>query len=346
MHAFDRFSTGAAVLALVCGGCDRGASRGDDTAEAAGAATVLNGVNFNGLSFNGVSFNGVGLDPLSFAGVQLAGQTLASVSLDGSSLSATLPGGARATGSGLVGAELSGTLSNGDTVTVRIDGVTAGSEPDVQRYTVSARQAGSATFQPLCGAAADGTPVQAIPLAGSWDESTSTSTGGAHMNDTRVFTFACEGFALAKCVELGYAPWRSVTECSAPGNCALRSLASFHQACTRMLRADYCGDGMATTRDSTQVDVWDNFSIQTDDAPTWSLEAEWSPGGAVCVDQTRWPTIQGSGVAVKTYIQDRCPSAWQTPGCAGAGSTFFTANGFDVPLATRALLRTRVNARP
>jgi hypothetical protein len=341
MHAFDRFSTGATVLALACAGCDPGASRGDDTAEAASAATVLNGINFNGVSFNGVQ-----LDPLPFAGLQLAGQALASVSLEGSSLSGTLPGGARAIGSGLVGAELSGTLSNGDTVIVRVDGVTVGSAPDVQHYSVSAQVAGSAAFQPLCGAASDGTPVQAIALAGSWDESAGTLTGGAHIDDPSVFTFACEGFALAKCVEFGYAPWRSVTECSAPGDCAARSLASFHQACTRMLRADYCGDGTATTRDGTEVDVWDDFSIQTDDAPTWSLEAEWSPGGAVCVDQTRWPTIEGSGVAVQTYIQDHCPSAWQAPGCGGAGSTFFTANGFNVPLATRSLLRTRIDAQP
>ena len=347
MRVFDRFSTGAAILTLVCGGCDGGSSRGDDVAEAASAATVLNGVNFNGVKFNGIDLNGVELDPLPFTGLQLAGQALTGVSLDGSSLSATLPGGARATGSGLVGAELSGTLSNGDTVTLRIDGVTTGSEPDVQDYSVSASVAGSATFQPLCGAASDGTPVQAIPLAGSWDESAGTSTGGAHVDDPSVFTFACEGYALAKCVEFGYAPWRSVTECAAAGDCAARSLAPFHQACTRMLRADYCGDGTATTRDDTQVDVWDNFAIQTDDEPTWGLEAEWSPGGAVCVDQTRWPTIGDEGVVnVQSYIQDHCASAWQAPGCGGPGSTFFTSNGFDVPLTTRSLLRTRVDSQP
>lgn len=340
---------GAAILTLAGSGCDRGVTSRDATAEAAGAATVLNGVNFNGVDFNGIKFNGIALDgvaleALPLAGMKLAGQALTDVSLEGSTLSATLPSGARATGSGLAGAEISGTLANGDAVTLRIDGVTTGSAPDVQQYSVSASVGGSA-FQPLCGAAG-GAPVQAIPLTGSWDESSGTSTGGAHVDDPTVFTFACEGFALAKCVEFGYAPWRSVTECSAAGQCAARSLAPFHQACTRMLRADYCGDGTATTRDGTQVDVWDDFGIQTDDEPTWGLEAEWSPDGAICVDQTRYSTIESDGDSVKGYIQAHCAGAWQAAGCGGSGSTFFTANGFGTPLTTRSLLRTRIDTQP
>ena len=211
---------------------------------------------------------------------------------------------------------------------------------------MSSRVVGSDAFQPLCGVAADGTPVQAIPLAGAWDDSAGTPTGGAHADDAGVFTFACEGYALAKCVELGYAPWRTVTECDGADDCAARSLSPFHQACTRMLRADYCGDGTATTRDGTRVDLWDDFGIQTDGAPTWDLEAEWSPAGAVCVEETRWPTIEDDGASVQTYIQDHCPSRWQTPGCGGAASTFSTAVGFDAPLDTRALLRTRLPPDP
>jgi len=337
MQVFDRLATGAAVLALACAGCGPGAARGEDNGEAASAAIVSNGV-----SFNGVSFNGVQLEPLHLDGLRLGGQALALVSLQGTSLSGATPGGVMRTGNDLAGAELAGTLSDGSAVTLRIDGVTTGSEPDILRYSVSSSVAGSDVFQPLCGAAADGTPVAAIPLAGSWDESAGTATSGAHNDDPGVFTLACEGYALAKCVEFGYAPWRTVTECEAPGECGARSLAPFHQACTRMLRADYCGDGTATTRDGTQVDLWDDFGIQNDEAPTWNLEAEWSADGAVCVDETRWPTIEDGGGNVETYIQDHCPSRWRAPGCGGAGSTFFTASGFDVPLDVRALLRTRI----
>ena len=67
----------------------------------------------------------------------------------------------------------------------------------------------------------------------------------------------------------------------------------------------------------------------------------------MCVDETRWATIAGDGgVDTQTYIRDHCPARWQAPGCGGAGSTFFTANGFDVPLDTRSLLRSRIDERP
>jgi hypothetical protein len=300
----------------------------------------FNGVSFNGVSFNGVSFNGVQLDPLPVDGLSLGGQPLTGVTLQGSSLSGVLSGGTLS-GSGLVGAQLAGTLSNGAAVTLRIDSVTTGASPDVERYQVSARLTPGGSFAPLCGTASDGTAMAAIPLGGSWDPSQGTATGGAHVGGPGSFTFACEGYALAKCVELGYAPWRSVTECKAPGDCAVRSLAFFHQACVRMLRADYCGDGMPTTRDGTHVDVWDDFGIQSDAEPSWKLEAEWGPGGAVCVDQTRWATGP-DGEDVLAYIHAHCPDRWQAPGCGGGGSTFFTADGFDVPFGTRALLRTRL----
>ncbi len=337
--------TALAVLAVLCGGCSSGAGRAEELGAAADRLTVPNGINFNGIDFNGidfngVKFNGVELDPLPLTALTLGGSAVTGVSLVGGSLAGTLPGGAAVSGSGLVGAELAGTLSNGVAVTVRIDGVAAGSAADEQLYSVSSSVAGAA-FQPLCTPATDGSSVQAIPLAGSWDASEGTATGGEHVDDPGVFTFACEGYALAKCVEFGYAPWRSVSECKGSGSCATRSLAALHQACTRLLRADYCGDGTPTTRDGTQVDMWDLFAIQTDDEPAWSLEAEWSPDGAVCVDETRWAKL-ADGSDVATYVQNHCPSRWQTPGCGGSGSTFFTANGFDTPLAQRALLRTRI----
>jgi hypothetical protein len=349
MHAFDRLSTGAAVLAVVCGGCAPGGPQDGQIAEAAGADTVpngteLNGLSFNGLSFNGLSFNGVGLngvtlDPLQLDQVRLGGRPLAGVSLSGGSLTATSSGGARVSGGDLTGAEIAGTLSNGAQITLHIDSVVDGPDPDIELAGISASVAGSSARSPLCGDAS----VLAIPLAGSWDGSEGTPTGGSHVEDPGVFTFACEGYALAKCVLFGYAPWRTLTECESPGHCASRSLSPFHEACTRMLRADYCGDGTATTRNGTQVDLWDDFGIQTDDELAWRLEAEWSPGGAVCVEETRWPTIEGSGVSVQGYIQQHCPSRWQTPGCGGPGSTFFTANGFDVPLDIRSLVRNRNN---
>ncbi len=342
MDRFDRLSMVAGVLTSLCVGCGGGAPGGEETNEAAGAVIEPNGV-----SFNGVSCNGVTLEPLQLDGLSFGGSTLSGVSLVGSSLAGAASDGEAVSGSDLVGATLAGTRSDGSSVTLRIDAVTTGSDPDVLRYAVSSGAAGSDAFEPLCGVDSSGGPVLAIPLAGSWDTSAGTPTGGAHVDDAGTFTFACEGYALAKCVELGYAPWRTVTECKASGgvrDAVARSVPPgvYAHAPRRLLRRRHRDHARRHPGGSCGT----TFGIQADDAPTWDFEAEWSPEGAVCVDETRWPTIEDGGGDVQTYIQDHCPTRWRPPGCGGPGSTFFTANGFDVALDVRALLRTRITANP
>ena len=312
MHALERFSRGAAALIILCGGCGRGGVPVEQTTHVAEAATTPNGFNYNG----------VDLDPLLISALRLPGRGHAGASIVGGALVA--PHGAD-----LTGAELDGSLSDGTSITLRIDAVAPGDAPDISLYTVSYRAPGSDASTPLCGTDALGAPVRAIPLAGAWDGSQGTPTGGAHLDEPSVFTFACEGYALAKCVELGYAPWRTVTECRAPGVCHHLPLAAFHQACTRMLRADYCGDGTSTTRDGTTVDIWDHEGIQADTETAWPFEAEWSEGGATCLVTPRHATIEGSGESVLTFVHDHCPARYEAPGCGGAGrrSSPRTASG-------------------
>jgi hypothetical protein len=96
-------------------------------------------------------------------------------------------------------------------------------------------------------------------------------------------TFACRTAALAKCVEFGYRPW-SVKSGT--------SLADHHQACTRMVRADYCGTGQAHTVSGTPVHVLDKLGVQTADPNVpYVVEAEWGPNGATCLNpaNTRLP---------------------------------------------------------
>ena len=346
MHAFERFSAGATVALVVCGGCAPTEHRDDrpTVAEAAAAETVANGLHLNGLHLNGIHANGIYLNGLHLNGLYLNGLHVNGAALTGAALGGMRADGRPLAGTDLAGAELHATASDGTPVTLRIDMVTRAQQPDVLLYAVSYRAADGLS-QPLCGVD-DGAPVKALALAGTWDESEGTPTGGAHVDDPDLFTFACQGYAIAKCVELGYAPWRTATECRAPGECHDLPLAPLHQACTRMLRADYCGDGTATTRDGTLVDVWDVVSIQSDDAPNWTFEAEWTPRGASCVMATRWPTIVDQSAAVAAYIQHHCPAGWLEPGCGRAGSTFFAANGFDLPASERSLLRTRIDRGP
>jgi hypothetical protein len=77
-----------------------------------------------------------------------------------------------------------------------------------------------------------------------------------------------------------------------------------HQTCTRLARADYCGDGVPHTENGTLIDVFDPAGIQVGvDDPALSFEAGWSPDGAVCVSAPRFSKHDVSGRTVY-------PSCW------------------------------------
>ncbi len=241
-------------------------------------------------------------------------------------------------------------LPDGSALTLRLDAITPSSDPDILLYDVSYSR-DSVSFSPLC-LDLKGAPTRAFPLLGYWDESEGTATGGDHIDVPSGVTFACEGYAIAKCAQMGYKPWRTVKECKAPGLCHEVALSHVHQACTRMLRADYCADGKPHTREGTLVDVWDNFGLETPTRPAWSFEAEWGEGGALCVETTRWSktpddTTSSGMVKVRKYIKEHCPARWAGPNnlaCGGPSSSFYTQRGYAVPLEARSLLMSRVSA--
>jgi len=116
----------------------------------------------------------------------------------------------------------------------------------------------------------------AMPVAGSWDST------GAHV-DSPGFMFACTSGVVAKCIRWGYRPWKKIGD---------RSLAEYHQACTRMARADYCGDGVSHTENGTLIDMYDRLKIQTKSPPSLTtpmlFDAAWTPSGAYCIAKERW----------------------------------------------------------
>jgi hypothetical protein len=134
--------------------------------------------------------------------------------------------------------------------------------------------------------------AKAIPLSGYWDQT------GTHIEDERI-TFACTNGVLAKCVRFGYKPWKTVQG---------KSLRDLHQACTRMVRADYCGNGRSHTKEGTPIDIYDRASIQTR-TPTsgMTFEAAWNPNGAVLINRTRWPESLAQ-------LRKECPQRLKSPG--------------------------------
>jgi ADYC domain-containing protein len=106
-------------------------------------------------------------------------------------------------------------------------------------------------------------------------------------------------------VRFGYQPWKMAAD--------RRPMRDYYNACTRLVRADYCGDGRSFTRDGTSIDVWDSVGIQTPDTgddPAYSFEAGWGADGAVCVARTRIP----ENIILET-LKISCPRLAAMPVC-------------------------------
>lgn len=262
---------------------------------------VIIGWELAGRDLNGVSLGGALLDGKRVVGVSLkqathSGSPVRVLWLRRGELRAITGKWTFLWGQGTAGLELQGTLDDGSTVALRVEAVTTGSEAhtkDVHLYSVSYRTA--AGWKALCGYDASGVEVLATALAGRWDHTQGTATGGAYIHDAKSFTFGCEDSALGKCVLMGYAPWRRVlskTSCNSNkgggGWCKpqVTSLRPHHQACTRMLRADYCGDGTPHTVDNVEINVYDGLRVRVD-SEAWGLEAEWNEDGAICASHPR-----------------------------------------------------------
>ncbi len=247
------------------------------TVLAVGARAARAGIEMNGIEMNGVSLNDA----------TLGGSSLTDVRLDGSTLTGTRGDGTVVTGADFVGARLKGWTVDGRKVHVRIDGYSQAG--DISGYDASfAYSDEDDVWQPVCTSGGE-----AVPLYGTWN------ADGSKTASDSVVTFACPGGALSKCVNFGYAPWRSQDG---------TSLAPYHQACTRAIRADYCGDGTSYTQDGNTIDLYDTIGVQADTQP-WTAEAEWNEGGAACM----------SGLATRATVPVTCEAQKLDPLCAASG---------------------------
>lgn len=173
------------------------------------------------------------------------------------------------------GSILSARDENGIPISLRIESIeheAADPDGDVFLYNVSYRLSSSDPWQPYCLPDREG-KTHAIPLSGYW-------TGNQVHVEGDTITFACTNGALGKCARFGYKPWKKLEG---------GSMRDLHQACLRMVRADYCGNGKSHTRDGTLINLWDNRGIQKrDSGPDLLFEAGWSPEGATYVARARY----------------------------------------------------------
>ena len=242
------------------------------------------GLTAQGSALSSVALRGVGTEEAarwaSGAQLTLPAEQVVVLKLDQGVLSGRTMAGAALRDAALVGLLLPFASSAGDTQWLSLTAVTRHADvPELPLYSLKLGE------ESLCAGGAGG-----VFVPGAWDESGArfdSITAGQRKIDT---TFSCLQGVLAKCVVWGYQPWAVGAE--------------LHQACTRMARADYCGDGVPHTQNGTLIDMFDTRQIQTPVVDQrFTFEAAWGPDGAVCVREPRYLDEDESGQRI-------LPSCW------------------------------------
>ncbi|MCX4241394.1 ADYC domain-containing protein [Paraliomyxa miuraensis] len=96
---------------------------------------------------------------------------------------------------------------------------------------------------------------------------------GTHFERSDTIYFGCVSGAVGKAAVWGYSPWNASDDA--------------HQAASRAVRADYCGDGTPHTVQGTALQLADPFDINEFSDLTKDTESFWTPDGATCVLTTR-----------------------------------------------------------
>jgi hypothetical protein len=217
----------------------------------------------------------------------------AALAIDGSALVLTLPDGEVLRGTALSGATVH-MVYEGRMVSMKLAAITSiPDDPEILRYDFQIPDESgnwSAACEPDAYGERLGFPV-ALPEG--------------HPGREGAITITCASGAVGKCSLFGYKPWAKGPKGE--------DLVALHAACVRMVRADYCGDGVAHTKNGTPIDIYDDFGIQKSESgadPAFAFEAGWTPQGAACVAHTRL-----SDVATLKQVRTRCPRLAAPPAC-------------------------------
>lgn len=125
---------------------------------------------------------------------------------------------------------------------------------------------------------------------------------GSKTTPSQTIQLSCTHDSIGGCVTWGYHPWDG-------------SLASAHQACTRMKRGDFCGTGDPATTinasefEHTLIQIWDGLGIHDSMGQTPStMEAYWDERGATCFNRSEYRSDNGiAQQRMLTTIQNNCP---------------------------------------
>ena len=231
------------------------------------------------------------------------------VDLLGTTLRASLSDGRVIEGKGLTGATLTVAVG-GRGLRVKIAAVEPDPrDPDLLLYDF--RVVTPAGETPMCEPDPDGRPL-GLPLSGR------STPAGVIEADPGHFELVCTASPQAKCVRFGYGGWKK-----APDG---RPMLDWFNACVRLMRGDYCGDGAPHTRNGTWIDLFDTLGVQkSDEDPTLSFEAGWNAQGAVCVARPRVPDLLSPErlAAICPRLKDRIGNACTQESARRDGALIF-----------------------
>jgi hypothetical protein len=138
-------------------------------------------------------------------------------------------------------------------------------------------------------------------VRGLWD-----ATGAWHDTPDTV-TLSCDAEGNAPDVEQFDIADGAITKCVRTMKLDPAKLEEAFLACIRMIRADYCGDGMPRTLRDTNVGVATPNDPMTpgECGDQRCFEASWSRDGAVCVAHVRWA---GAGMGLEACADQFTPA--------------------------------------
>ena len=134
-------------------------------------------------------------------------------------------------------------------------------------------------------------------VRGFWDST------GAWRDDPKVVTLSCD--ARNNAPDTQYEPADgAITKCARTWRLDPSAFGDGFLACIRMVRADYCGDGVPHTFPNTDVHVLTPRDPETARdhfcRDPYCHEASWSKDGAVCISRPRW---NGTGMGFESCAQ-------------------------------------------
>ena len=125
------------------------------------------------------------------------------------------------------------------------------------------------------------------------DGFTVNKTSGDVITRSNTLYLGCASGAVGKAPTWGYTPWDL-------------GLADF-EAMVRMVRADYCGNGVSWTSPGRAISIQDVWGINSFAPSATTTEAIWGPNGALCLGKPRDPSIVASNVLCGGVPLPTCP---------------------------------------